>query len=239
MEKLTLKQLIAEAEKKKIDLGSEPEKTIKNCTSLGLIPKPTKKRTKNGSETTLYYPKKTVDKLAHIKALKSEGLSLDQIKDNFAIIYVKNSLNDLFKDADDEKIKQLAEMIGGKEKELEAIVESPLVYLIEGMSSKEAKKLLTMFCGVGFYSMLEAQKELEKFNFNDARKALFKAIFYNSIAMLRMARTTGDKNLEETASKVYEEMVLEPISKASSLVRKEFINSLEKYLEEKGFDKVD
>lgn len=239
MEELTLEELIAQAKKRKIDLGEDPEKTINHCASLGLIPKPSEKPGKNGSETTLYYPKKTLEKLAHIKDLKSKGLTLDQIKENFALMYVKNSLNDLFEDADDEKIKQLAEMIGGKEKELEAIVESPLVYLIEGMSNKEAKKLLTMFCGVGFYSMLEAQKELEKFNLNDARKALFKSIFYNSIAMLRMARTTGDKNLEETASKVYEEMVLEPISKASSIVRKEFISSLEKYLEEKGYDKVD
>lgn len=239
MEELTLEELIAQAKKSKIDLGENPEKAINHCASLGLIPKPSEKPDKYGRGTSLYYPKKTLEKLARIKELKSEGLTLDQIKDNFALMYVKNSLNDLFEDADDEKIKQLAKMIGGKEKELEAIVESPLVYLIEGMSNKEAKKLLTMFCGVGFYSMLEAQKELEKFNFNDARKALFKSIFYNSIAMLRMARTTGDKNLEETASKVYEEMVLEPISKASSIVRKEFINSLEKYLEEKGFDKVD
>ncbi len=239
MDDITLEELIKQAHKRKIDLGEEPEKTIKNCSAMGLIPKPARKKKKDGSGITLVYPEKTLNKLRHIKALKSEGLTLEQIRDNFAILYVQNSLSDLFKDADDNKVKQLAKMIGGKEKELEAMVESPLVYLIEGMSSKEAKKLLTLFCGVGFYSMLEAQKELEKFNFNDARKALFKAIFYNSIAMLRMARTTNDKNLEKAASKVYEEMVLEPISKASSLVRKQFINSVEDYLEEKGFDKID
>lgn len=239
MEYLTLEQLVKQAKGRKIDLGKDPEKTIKNCAGLGLIPKPERKKKKIGSGTELFYQTKTLDKLAHIKALKSEGLTLEEIKDNFALLYVQNSLLDLFKDADDNKVKELAKMIGGKEKELETMVESPLVYLIEGMSSKEAKKLLTLFCGVGFYSMLEAQKELEKFNFNDARKALFKAIFYNSIAMLRMARTTKDKNLEKTASKVYEEMVLEPISKASKLVRKEFVNSVESYLEEKGFDKID
>lgn len=239
MEYLTLEQLVKQAKGRKIDLGKDPEKTIKNCAGLGLIPKPERKKKKIGSGTELFYQTKTLDKLAHIKALKSEGLTLEEIKDNFALLYVQNSLLDLFKDADDNKVKELAKMIGGKEKELETMVESPLVYLIEGMSSKEAKKLLTLFCGVGFYSMLEAQKELEKFNFNDARKALFKAIFYNSIAMLRMARTTKDKNLEKTASKVYEEMVLEPISKASKLVRKEFVNSVENYLEEKGFNKID
>lgn len=239
MEYLTLEQLVKQAKGRKIDLGKDPEKTIKNCAGLGLIPKPERKKKKIGSGTELFYQTKTLDKLAHIKALKSEGLTLEEIKDNFALLYVQNSLLDLFKDADDNKVKELAKMIGGKEKELETMVESPLVYMIEGMSSKEAKKLLTLFCGVGFYSMLDAQKELEKFNFNDARKALFKAIFYNSIAMLRMARTTKDKNLEKTASKVYEEMVLEPISKASKLVRKEFVNSVENYLEEKGFNKID
>ena len=96
------------------------------------------------------------------------------------------------------------------------------------------KKLLTLFCGVGFYAMLEAQKLLEELNINDAKKALFKAIFYNSIAVLRMARTTGDTKLEATAAEFYEKTVIEPIGKASERVRKEFTNSFEKYLKDKG-----
>ena len=40
--------------------------------------------------------------------------------------------------------------------------------------------------------------------------------------------------LEKTASKVYEKTVTEPIGKVSERVRKEFINTFEQYLEEKG-----
>ena len=236
---LTFEDLLQEAQKRNIDLGSKPDDTIKKYVNLGLLPKPVRRKKRVGKGTQLYYPPRTIEKLAHVKALKSEGLTLEEVRDSFAIMYVKNALTDLFDEADDEKVKKLAQMIGGNEKELESMVEAPLVYLIQGMSQKEAKKLLTLFCGVGFYSMLEAQQELEDFNFNNARRALFKAIFYNSIAMLRMARTTGDETLEKTAEEVYEKMVLEPISRASSLVRTEFVSSIEQYLEQKGFDKSD
>jgi hypothetical protein len=101
------------------------------------------------------------------------------------------------------------------------------------MSQEEAKRLLTLFCGVAFYDLLEAQRALEEFRLNDARRALFKAIFYNSVAVLRLARTTGDSKLESTASEVYEKVVLDPIRKASERVRKEFINSVEVYLKGK------
>ena len=234
MQDLTLEELIAEAKKRNIHLGKEPEKTIRNCSKLGLIPKPKRRKAKSGTKATaLYYPPRTLEKLAYVKSLKSEGLSLDEIRESFALLYVQNALQDLLVNADDDKVKELAKILSGDEKELEAIVEAPLVYLIEGMSNKEAKKLLTLFCGVGFYAMLDAQKELEKFNFNEARKELFKAIFYNSIAVLRLARTSGDKELEKTALEVYENVVLKPINRASDIVRKQFIDSLETYLEKK------
>ncbi|MGB3729824.1 MAG: hypothetical protein WBA70_11310, partial [Thermodesulfobacteriota bacterium] len=82
--------------------------------------------------------------------------------------------------------------------------------------------------------LIEAQKALEEFNVNDARKALFKAIFYNSIAVLRMARTTGDSKLEATAAELYEKTVIQPIGKASERVRKEFTSSFDQYLKDKG-----
>lgn len=234
MEDLTIEELISEAKKRKIHLGDEPEKIIRNCTKLGLIPKPKRRKAKSGKKATaLFYPPRTLDKLAYVKALKSEGLGLNEIRDSFALMYVQNALQDLLANADDDKVKQLAKILSGKEKELESIVEAPLVYLIEGMSNKEAKKLLTLFCGVGFYAMLDAQKELEKFNFNEARKDLFKAIFYNSIAVLRLARTSGDKELEKTALEVYENAVLKPLNRASEIVRKQFIDTLEKYIDKK------
>jgi DNA-binding transcriptional MerR regulator len=232
---MTIEEIIKEAKKREIKLGDDPAKTIRFYTRLGFIPKPKRRRVKSskGKTTKLYYPKSTLDKLIQIKALKSQGLSLDEIRDSFALEYVQNALKDLLNKADDEKIRQLARIIGSKEKELEAIIEAPLIYLIEGMSQEEAKRLLTLFCGVAFYDLLEAQRALEEFKLNDARRALFKAIFYNSIVALRLARTTGDEKLESTASEVYEKLVLGPIRKASERVRREFISSVEAYLKEK------
>jgi len=232
---ISLEDIIKEANKRKISLGEDPEKTIKLSAKLGLIPKPKRKRSKVTGETktTLFFPEKTIDKLAQIKSLKSAGLSTDEIRDSFALQYVQGALKDLLDNADGDKVQELAHIITS-EKELESIVEAPLVYLIEGMSPDESKKLLTLFCGVGFYALIEAQKALEEFNVNDARKALFKAIFYNSIAVLRMARTTGDTKLEATAAELYEKAVMQPISKASERVRKEFTNSFDQYLKDKG-----
>ncbi|HEY7535383.1 MAG TPA: MerR family transcriptional regulator [Thermodesulfobacteriota bacterium] len=238
MTEMTLKEIIKESKKRGINLGEEPVKTIKFYTKLGFIPKPIRKKTKGGkaNRAKLCYPKFTLDKLAQIKALKSQGLSINEIRDSFALEYVQKALKDLLSKADDEKVRQLARIIGSKENELEAIIEAPLVYVIEGMSQEEVKKLLTLFCGVGFYALLEAQHAIEEFKINDARRALFKALFYNSIAVLRLARSTEDTKLESTASEVYENVVLGPIRKASERVRKEFISSLEAYLKEKGLE---
>lgn len=232
---ISIEEIIEEAKKRKISLGKDPEKTIKLSVKLGLIPKPKRKKSKVSGEnkTTLFFPEKTIDKLAQIKSLKSEGLSTDEIRDSFALQYVQGALKDLLDKADGEKVQELAHIIKS-EKELESIVEAPLVYLIEGMSPEESKKLLTLFCGVGFYALIEAQQALEDFNVNDARKALFKAIFYNSIAVLRMARTTGDSKLEATAAELYEKTVIQPIGKASERVRKEFTSSFDQYLKDKG-----
>lgn len=230
---ISIEDIIKEAKKRKISLGEDPEKTIKLSAKLGLIPKPKRKRSKESGKTTLLFPEKTIDKLAQIKALKSEGLSPDEIRDSFALQYVQGALKDLLDNAEGDKVQELANIITS-EKELESIVEAPLVYLIEGMSPDESKKLLTLFCGVGFYALIEAQKALEEFKVNDAREALFKAIFYNSIAVLRMARTTGDSKLEATAAEFYEKAVIQPIGKATERVRKEFTSSIDEYLKDKG-----
>lgn len=236
MTDLTIDELIRKSKKRKIDLGINPLKTIKTCIKLGLIDKPNRKRLndKAGHKTALLFPEATLDKLAHIKALKSGGLSLEGIRESYALEYIQSALKDLLAKADDDRVRQLAQIIGGEDKELESIVQAPLIYLIEGMSQDEAKKLLTLFCGVGFYSLLEAQQAMEELRFDDSRRALSKAIFYNAIAVLRLARTTGDIKLESTASEVYEKVVLEPIRKASERLRKEFISSFDTYLKEKG-----
>jgi DNA-binding transcriptional MerR regulator len=239
MADITIEELIKKAKRRKIDLGSNPEEVIRFYTKLGLIPKPKRRRAKHSKEkaTKLYYPESTLDKLAQIKALKSEGLSIDEIRDSFAFEYVSDALRDLLSRADDEKLKQLAHIIGSEEKELESIVEAPLVYIIEGMSQEEVKRLLSLFCGVGFYALLEGQELLEEFRVNEARRALFKSIFYNSIAVLRLARTTGDTKLESTALEIYENMVLAPLRKASERVRREFVKSVKMHLKEKELKK--
>jgi len=239
MTEITLGELIKKARKRKIDLGSNPEQVIRFYTKLGLIPKPKRKRAKDArlKATELHYPESALDKLAQIKALKSEGLSLDEIRDSFAFEYVSDALRDLMSRADDKKLKQLAHIIGSEDRELESIVEAPLVYIMEGMSQEEVKRLLSLFCGVGFYALLEAQQALEGFKVNEARRALFKSIFYNSIAVLRLARTTGDTKLESTALEIYENMVLSPLRKASERVRREFVKSIEMHVKEKELKK--
>ncbi|MCH8028336.1 MAG: MerR family transcriptional regulator [Candidatus Dadabacteria bacterium] len=235
MRELNIDELIAEAEKRNINLGEDSKKTISFYTKLGFISKPKRKKAKGKGDkaTTLYYPASTIEKLAQIKALKTDGLSLDDIRESFALEYVQKALLDLLGRVDEEKMRQLATMLSRSIEEIEAIVQAPLIYLIEGMSPKEAKKLLTLFCGVGFYAMLEAQTALESFEYDDARRALSKAIFYNSIAVLRLARTTGDENLENVASGVYEKVVLEPIAKASEQVHREVISTFDAHFKEK------
>jgi len=234
MKYLTIEDLIQEADKRNIDLGKNPEQTIRKYATLGLIPKPKRKKAEKGTKATvIYYPERTIEKLIQVKTLKSEGLSIDEIKDSFALTYIQNTLQDMLSDSDDGKIKQLAKILSGHKKELESIVEAPLVYLMEGMSDKEATKLITLFCGIGFHAILDAQKELENLNFNEARKNLFKAVFYNSISVLRLARKTGENELEKTALEVYDKMVLEPLNRASEIVRRNFTESLKKHEQRK------
>ena len=80
MAEISLEEIIREAKKRKIDLGADPEKTIKSCSRLGLIPKPKRKKfTEAGvTKTRLVFPEATIDKLAHIKSMKSEGLTLEE-----------------------------------------------------------------------------------------------------------------------------------------------------------------
>jgi DNA-binding transcriptional MerR regulator len=235
MADLSMADLIEISKDKNVNLGVDPEKTIRSCVKLGLIPKPKRRKVKDvpGKSTTLFFPDYTVDKLAYIKALKSEGLALQEIRESFAHEFVRDAINGLLKDADEDKLKHLANIIGSDSKQLEAIVEAPLVNVMEVMSAEEVKRILCLFFGVGFYSLLEAQKALEEFRMNDARKAISKSTFYNSVGVLRLARTAGDTKLEEAASEVYDSVVIKPIGKATEMIRIQFLDSLMKYLDSK------
>lgn len=239
MHYVSMEKLLEIAKRRNINLGENPEATVRSCVKLGLIPKPKRRKISGNKKksTSLFFPEYTVDKLAYIKALKSEGISLDEIRDGFAHEFVRNALTGLLKGADEDKIKQLARIIGSDDKQLEAIVEAPLVNVMEVMSQEEVKRILCLFFGVGFYSLMEAQKALEEFRINDARKAISKATFYNSVGVLRLARTAGDIKLEKSATEIYENVVIKPISKATQKVRIEFVDSLTKYVEEKKKNK--
>lgn len=235
MDDFSIEEIIEISKERHINLGPDPEKAIRSCVRLGLIPKPKRRRAVGimGKATTLFFPKYTVEKLAYIKALKSEGLALDEIRENFAHEFVKDAINGLLKDADEDKIKHLANIIGNDTKQLEAIVEAPLVNIMEVMSAEEVKRILCLFFGVGFQSLLDAQKALEELRINDAKKAISKSTFYNSVGMLRLARSAGDTKLEKTASEVYENVVIKPISKATEMIRLQFLDSLKNYLSNK------
>ena len=217
MKYVSIERLLEIAKQRNINLGKNPEEIVKSCVKLGLIPKPKRRKvTGKKKATSLFFPEYTIDKLAYIKALKSEGITLDEIRDGFAHEFVGSALTGILKDADEQKIKQLAKIIESDEKQLEAIVEAPLVNVMEVMSQEEVKRILCLFFGVGFYSLMEAQKALEEFRINDARKAISKATFYNSVGVLRLARTAGDTKLEESASEIYENVVINPISNMKS-----------------------
>src|SRR3972149_6478969 len=181
MDGMTIEEIIKESKKRGINLGEDPAKTIRFYTRLGFIPKPIRKRSKNGKGklTKLYYSEFTLDKLAEIKALKSKGLSLDEIRDSFALEYVQKALQDLLSKAGDEKVRQLAHIIGSKENELESIIEAPLMYILEGMSQEEVKKLLTLFV-----QGLSSGRRPSRVHYGGSKRVFpwprpFKAIFYN------------------------------------------------------------
>ena len=67
----------------------------------------------------------------------------------------------------------------------------------------------------------------------EAKKSLFKSIFYLSVICLRLARNSKNKVLEDAAFETYDKMVLGPIDRASKKVQEEFKTSFEKYLKTK------
>ena len=79
MADISLEDIIKEAKKRKIELGENPEKTIKLSAKLGLIPKPRRKRSTHGgkSKTTLLFPENTMN--------PEEGELRPQLLDRFGL----------------------------------------------------------------------------------------------------------------------------------------------------------
>ena len=134
---------------------------------------------------------------------------------------------------DDNKIKEMAVLLFEQDDKLSGVLEAPILKVIETKNPKELNKLLSLFATQSLFSMNDANALLEKYNVNDAKRSLFKSIFYLSVICLRLARNNKDKALEDLAFEIYNKMVLLPIERASKKVQEEFKNSFEKHIKSK------
>jgi hypothetical protein len=234
MKKINLHNLIVSLQKKKIDLGPNPKETISMYSELGLIP-PAKFKVldSDASSPEILYPVDTLQKIIEIKKLKKKGLEIDEIRDTYALDYVKNSIQEMLATQDKGKLKELAKVLTAGSDQLSAALEAPLVRVIETKNSKELSKIMSLFAGQGFTALLKSNEYLEKYNVNEARKSLFKAIFYITVICLKLARTSKDKALEDSAFETYDSMVVGPIKMASKKVQSEFRSSLDSYMKSK------
>ena len=177
--------------------------------------------------------KSFLPEIIEIKELKNKGLELDEIKDSYALDYVRDTIKDILATEDKAKLKQLAELLSQGSDQLTSILEAPLLKVIETNNSKELSKLLSLFAGQSFYSLLESNTYLEQYNVNEARKSAFRSMFYLSIVCLKLARKSKDKILEDAAFETYNQMVMGPIEKATKKVQEEFRASLKTYMKSK------
>ena len=234
MKKVTLHNLIVSLQKKKIDLGTDPKATISMYSELGLIP-PAQFEAREGSnlEPEIYYSHDTIKKIVEIKKLKKKGLEIEEIRDTFALDYVKTSIQDILSTQDPDKLEELAKLLTEGTDQLSSILEAPLIRVIETKNSKELSKLMSLFAGQSFYALLESNELLSKYNVTEARKSLFKSIFYIAVICLKLDRSSKDKVLEDSAFETYDNMVVGPIKKASKKVQNEFRTSLKSYMNSK------
>ena len=188
MKKINLHDLIVSLQNKKIDLGPNPKETISMYSELGLIP-PAKFKVldSDASSPEILYPVDTLQKIIEIKKLKKKGLEIDEIRDTYALDYVKNSIQEMLATQDKGKLKELAKVLTEGSDQLSAALEAPLVRVIETKNSKELSRIMSLFAGQGFTALLKSNEYLEKYNVNEARKSLFKAIFYITVICLKLA----------------------------------------------------
>ena len=92
---------------------------------------------------------------------------------------------------------------------------------------------MSLFAGQGFTALLKSNEQLENIMLMRARKPLFKAIFYITVICLKLARTSKDKSLEDSAFETYDNMVVGPIKKAKESFKSEFKVSLDKHMKTK------
>ena len=234
MKTISLHDLIVRLQEKKIALGPDPKATVSMYSELGLIPSPRIKAHESGDlPPEISYPIDTIKKIIEIKDLKKKGLRLEEIRDSYALDYVKDAIQDIMTSDDDNKIKEMAVLLFEQDDKLSGVLEAPILKVIETKNAKELNKLLSLFATQSLFSMNDANALLEKYNVNDAKRSLFKSIFYLSVICLRLARNNKDKALEDLAFEIYNKMVILPIERASKKFQEEFKSSLEKHIKSK------
>ena len=234
MKTISLHDLIVRLQQKKIPLGSDPKATVSMYSELGLIPPPRIKAPESSKlPPEISYPLETIKKIIEIKDLKKKGLALEEIRDSYALDYVKDAIQDIMTSDDASKIKEMAELLFEKDDKLSGVLEAPILKVIETKNTKELNKLLSLFATQSLFAMNDANALLEKYNVNEAKKSLFKSIFYLSVICLRLARNNKDKALEDLSFEIYNKMVLMPIERASKKVQEEFKNSFDKHIRSK------
>ena len=209
MKTISLHDLIVKLQEKKIALGPDPKATVSMYSELGLIPSPRIKAHESGElPPEISYPIDTIKKIIEIKDLKKKGLRLEEIRDSYALDYVKDAIQDIMTSDDDNKIKEMAVLLFEQDDKLSGVLEAPILKVIETKNPKELNKLLSLFATQSLFSMNDANALLEKYNVNDAKRSLFKSIFYLSVICLRLARNNKDKALEDLAFEIYNKICL-------------------------------
>jgi len=231
---ISLHDLIVQLQKKSIELGPDPKATVSLYSELGLIPPPKIKAQESSDlPPEISYPQDTIKKIIEIKDLKKKGLRLEEIRDTYALDYVKSAIEEIMASENEEKLQELAILLSEDNDKLSSVLEAPILKVIETKNSKELNQLLSLFAAQSFYALNESNELLESYNVNEARRSLFKSIFYLSVICLRLARNSKNKVLEDAAFETYDKMVLGPIDRASKKVQEEFKASFEKYLKTK------
>ena len=179
MKTISLHDLIVRLQEKKIALGPDPKATVSMYSELGLIPSPRIKAHESGDlPPEISYPIDTIKKIIEIKDLKKKGLRLEEIRDSYALDYVKDAIQDIMTSDDDNKIKEMAVLLFEQDDKLSGVLEAPILKVIETKNAKELNKLLSLFATQSLFSMNDANALLEKYNVNDAKRSLFLSLIH-------------------------------------------------------------
>ena len=162
MKSISLHDLIVQLQKKNIELGPDPKATVSFYSALGLIPPPKiKAQESTDLPPEISYPQDTIKKIIEIKDLKKKGLRLEEIRDSYALDYVKSAIEEIMASQNEEKLQELAILLSEDNDKLSSVLEAPILKVIETKNSKELNQLLSLFAAQSFYALNESNQLLE------------------------------------------------------------------------------